>query len=168
MSISHDGSFATAVCMAYESSEGAIFSTDSELERTLEAGKEELGKKGSGKRDGDTYTSRHINLMAKSQGHGGTASIFVGNLPPEATDADLVNAFGGMSTATNGSICRGTDGESLGCGFVVMSNTKNAAHAVRTKNGSRLLGNIITCGRPPPKGDPLLDAGLAAALRGSS
>jgi hypothetical protein len=35
MSISHDGGFATAVCMAYEKSAGAVFETADEIENSL-------------------------------------------------------------------------------------------------------------------------------------
>jgi RNA recognition motif-containing protein len=67
--------------------------------------------------------------------------IYVGSLPYQTTDQDLVDLFGQVGEVVSATVImdRGT-GRSKGFGFVEMSNDQDAQKAIEQLNGS-LLGN---------------------------
>lgn len=71
--------------------------------------------------------------------------LYVGNLPFEATDADLRSLFSQAGHCESAAVV--TDrhtGRSRGFGFVEMSSADEAAHAIQQFNGSNFMGRNIT------------------------
>jgi len=144
MTISHDGDYATAVCMAYESTdplEKSRLEVAQGCDLWRKQKEKDMAAAGSGiRRPASVINEEKLNKARD-------AAIFVGNLAHQTTDQELVKAFSGLSSFTRGYVCRGTGGESLGYGFVVLANCKDAMNAVQLKNLSLLRGKNITCGR---------------------
>ncbi len=71
--------------------------------------------------------------------------LYVGNLPFEATDADLHALFSQAGHCESASVV--TDrytGRSRGFGFVEMSSATEAAQAIEQFNGTSFMGRNIT------------------------
>lgn len=71
--------------------------------------------------------------------------LYVGNLPFDATDADLLALFSRAGQCESAAIV--TDrytGRSRGFGFVEMASTAEAAQAIEQLNGSSFMGRNIT------------------------
>jgi len=82
--------------------------------------------------------------------------IYVGNLPYDATDADLQQLFQNYGTVTSARVV--TDkfsGRSKGFGFVEMPNRAEAEKAIQTTNGTDLMGPSLRVNesQPRPKSD---------------
>ena len=70
--------------------------------------------------------------------------IFVGNLPFDATNADLEALFAEAGTCESASVVTDRDtGRSRGFGFVEMSSASEADKAISTLNGRELHGRQI-------------------------
>ena len=82
-------------------------------------------------------------------------NIYVGNLPYQATDADLRQVFeqyGEVSTASV--IMDRQTGRSRGFGFVEMANEEEARTAIDGTNGTDMMGRALRVNeaRPKPQG----------------
>ncbi len=80
-----------------------------------------------------------------------TISLKVANLPPSATEAELVELFSKAGRVKRVSLTLNEGSERLrGLGFVVMSNGKEAARAVKMLNGHNLGGRalVVNLSRP--------------------
>ncbi len=67
--------------------------------------------------------------------------IYVGSLPYQTTDQDLVDMFGQIGEVVSATVIMDRDsGRSKGFGFVEMSNDQDARKAIEQLNGS-MLGN---------------------------
>ena len=81
-------------------------------------------------------------------------NIYVGNLPREATEEDLRQAFEAFGQVTSVKII--TDkytGESRGFGFVEMSNSSEAQSAISGLDGKDLKGSTLRVNEARPRRD---------------
>lgn len=81
-------------------------------------------------------------------------NIYVGNLPREATDGDIREAFGTFGQVTSIRII--TDkftGESRGFGFVEMSTDAEAQAAISGLNGKQFKGRALTVNEARPRSE---------------
>ena len=81
-------------------------------------------------------------------------NIYVGNLPREATEEDLKQAFEAFGEVTSAKII--TDkftGDSRGFGFVEMSNNSEAQSAISGLDGKDLKGNNLKVNEARPRRD---------------
>ena len=79
-------------------------------------------------------------------------NIYVGNLPYEATEEDLQQAFGAFGQVTSASIIKDKfSGESRGFGFVEMSDRTEAENAINSLNGADLKGRALTVNEARPR-----------------
>ena len=79
-------------------------------------------------------------------------NLFVGNLPYDVDDAQLMQLFSQAGTVTSAHVV--TDkfsGQSRGYGFVEMSTDAEAAQAVTTLNGHDLRGRAMTVNEARPR-----------------
>jgi RNA recognition motif-containing protein len=81
-------------------------------------------------------------------------NIYVGNLPREATEDDLRQAFEAFGEVTSAKII--TDkftGDSRGFGFVEMSNSSEAQAAISGLDGKDLKGRTLRVNEARPRRD---------------
>ena len=81
-------------------------------------------------------------------------NIYVGNLPPDATEDDLRQAFEAFGQVASAKII--TDrytGDSRGFGFVEMPNNPEAQSAVSGLDGKDLKGNALRVNEARPRRD---------------
>ena len=81
-------------------------------------------------------------------------NIYVGNLPREATEEDLRQAFEAFGQVTSVKII--TDkftGDSRGFGFVEMSNSSEAQSAISGLDGKDLKGSTLRVNEARPRRD---------------
>jgi RNA recognition motif-containing protein len=81
-------------------------------------------------------------------------NIYVGNLPREATEEDLRQAFEAFGQVTSAKII--TDkftGDSRGFGFVEMSNSSEAQSAISGLDGKDLKGSTLKVNEARPRRD---------------
>jgi RNA recognition motif-containing protein len=81
-------------------------------------------------------------------------NIYVGNLPREATEEDLRQAFGAFGQVTSVKII--TDkfsGDSRGFGFVEMSSSSEAQSAISGLDGKDLKGRALRVNEARPRDD---------------
>ncbi|TET64986.1 MAG: RNA-binding protein [Candidatus Aminicenantes bacterium] len=81
-------------------------------------------------------------------------NIYVGNLPREATEDDLRQAFEAFGEVSSAKII--TDkftGDSKGFGFVEMSNNSEAQSAISGLDGKDLKGSSIRVNEARPRRD---------------
>jgi RNA recognition motif-containing protein len=78
--------------------------------------------------------------------------IYVGNLPYSATDADLQKLFESHGTVTSARVVSDKfSGQSKGFGFVEMPNRAEADAAIRSLNGTDLMGRALRVNESQPK-----------------
>ena len=81
-------------------------------------------------------------------------NIYVGNLPREATEEDLRQAFGAFGQVTSVKII--TDkfsGDARGFGFVEMSSNSEAQSAISGLDGKDLKGRALKVNEARPRRD---------------
>ena len=81
-------------------------------------------------------------------------NIYVGNLPPDATEDDLRKAFEAFGQVASAKIV--TDkytGDSRGFGFVEMSDAPEAQAAISGLDGKDLKGNALRVNEARPRRD---------------
>ena len=79
-------------------------------------------------------------------------NIFVGNLSPATTEAELRKAFVAFGHAESVKIIKDKfTGESRGFGFVELPDKAKAQEAIAGLNGMELGGNILTVNEARPK-----------------
>jgi len=81
-------------------------------------------------------------------------NIYVGNLPPDATDDDLRQAFEAFGQVASAKII--TDrytGDSRGFGFVEMPDNPEAQAAISGLDGKDLKGNALRVNEARPRRD---------------
>ena len=79
-------------------------------------------------------------------------NIFVGNLPFQTTDEELMSSFGEYGEVTSAQVI--TDrysGRSRGFGFVEMPNHEQAEAAIKEMNGRMLGGRPLTVNEARPR-----------------
>jgi len=99
--------------------------------------------------------------------------LFVGNLPFNATTADLEALFGQVGTVSSVNII--TDkftGRSRGFGFVEMGSSQDAQTAIERFNGHELHGRALTVNEAKPQeprsgGRSFGSGGRSSGFRGS-
>ena len=81
-------------------------------------------------------------------------NIYVGNLPREASEDDLVKAFQAFGQVDKVSIIidRMT-GESRGFGFVEMPNAEEAQTAIAGLNGKEMMGRTLAVNEARPRSE---------------
>ncbi len=82
-------------------------------------------------------------------------NIYVGNLPREATEADVRDAFQAFGQVATVTIIKDKfSGELRGFGFVEMPSKTEAQSAIAGLNGKELKGRTLTVNeaRPRPEG----------------
>lgn len=78
--------------------------------------------------------------------------IYVGNLPREATEADLREALEAFGQVASVSIIKDKfSGESRGFGFVEMPAKAEAQSAIAGLNGKELKGQLLTVNEARPR-----------------
>jgi len=78
----------------------------------------------------------------------------VGNLPFEATDVTIREAFESFGEVTSARVIKDKyNGESRGFGFVEMPAQSQAQTAIRSLNGKELLGKAISVNEARPRAD---------------
>ena len=81
-------------------------------------------------------------------------NIYVGNLPPPASDDDLRHAFGAFGKVMSVNIIKDKfSGESRGFGFVEMPKRQEAEAAISGLNGKDFKGQTINVNEARPKAD---------------
>src|SRR5437762_1921271 len=71
--------------------------------------------------------------------------LYVGGLPYQTTEQDLLDLFGQVGQVTEASVITDRDsGRSKGFGFVEMSNDQGARSAIERLNGTMLGNRTIT------------------------
>ncbi len=94
-------------------------------------------------------------------------NIYVGNLPPELTTAELEEAFAGHGTVNRAQIITDrTTGQSRGFGFVEMPNDAEGQAAIKALDGSELAGRVLTVNVARPKTDRRNRGGGGGSGRG--
>ena len=79
-------------------------------------------------------------------------NIYVGNLPREATEDDLRQAFEAFGQVTSVKIIKDKyTGDSRGFGFVEMPNNQEAKSALSGLNGKDLKGSILKVNEARPR-----------------
>jgi RNA recognition motif-containing protein len=92
-------------------------------------------------------------------------NIYVGNLPREATEDDLKEAFEAFGQITSVKIIKDKfTGDSRGFGFVEMSNSSEAQAAISGLDGKDLKGSALKVNEARPRRD---DRGRGGFGRGS-
>ena len=78
--------------------------------------------------------------------------IYVGNLPREATEDDLQDAFAAFGQVTSVAVIKDKfSGQSRGFGFVEMGNSEEGDKAIAGLNGSQVGGRTINVNEARPK-----------------
>jgi RNA recognition motif-containing protein len=78
--------------------------------------------------------------------------IYVGNLPYQASDRDLTEAFEAYGEVSSARVITDRDtGRSKGFGFVTMSNADEAQKAIDALNDSDLMGRSIRVNESQPR-----------------
>jgi RNA recognition motif-containing protein len=138
INISHDSDYATAVCMAYESSPGAVFETAADISTALSS----IG-------EGPKEDTHNIGLLGRLPATKRiipvSRSIWVSNLSSETTHLDLEKLFEGYSRIIRAYISHGDQGQSYCYGFVVLDSRRDAFQARKWRHGSFLNGRRIAC-----------------------
>ena len=81
-------------------------------------------------------------------------NIYVGNLPREATEADLREAFQAFGQVATVTIIKDKfSGESRGFAFVEMPTKAEAQSAIAGLNGKELKGRTITVNEARPRSE---------------
>ena len=81
-------------------------------------------------------------------------NIYVGNLPREANEEDLRQAFEAFGEVTSAKIIKDKfTGDSRGFGFVEMPNSSEAQAAISELDGKDLKGNNLKVNEARPRGD---------------
>jgi RNA recognition motif-containing protein len=81
-------------------------------------------------------------------------NIYVGNLPREATEDDLKEAFEAFGEVTSVKIIKDKfTGESRGFGFVEMSNSSEAQAAISGLDSKDLKGSALRVNEARPRRD---------------
>ena len=81
-------------------------------------------------------------------------NIYVGNLPGDATDDDLRQAFGAFGEVASINLIKDRfSGESRGFGFVEMANKSEAEAAIAGVNGQEIKGRAVKVNEARPKTD---------------
>jgi cold-inducible RNA-binding protein len=81
-------------------------------------------------------------------------SIYVGNLPHDATEDDLEKAFAQYGTVSTVRIVKDREtGSSRGFAFVEMADNAEAASAIKELNLREINGRSITVNEARPKAD---------------
>lgn len=79
-------------------------------------------------------------------------NIYVGNLPREATDEDVRQAFAAFGQVTTVNIIKDKlSGQSRGFGFVEMAAKAEAQAAIAGLNGKQLKGRTLTVNEARPR-----------------
>ena len=79
-------------------------------------------------------------------------NIYVGNLPREATETDLREAFQAFGQVASVAIIKDKfTGESRGFGFVEMPSKTEAQAAITALNGQELKGRALTVNEARPR-----------------
>lgn len=79
-------------------------------------------------------------------------NIYVGNLPREATDADLQEAFEAFGQVATVNVIKDKySGESKGFGFVEMPTKSEAEAAIAGLNGKELKGRTLNVNEARPR-----------------
>ena len=79
-------------------------------------------------------------------------NIYVGNLPFEATEADLRSLFADYGTVTSAAVISDRDtGRSRGFGFVELADDAAAGQAIDKLNGHELDGRRLTVNQARPR-----------------
>jgi RNA recognition motif-containing protein len=82
-------------------------------------------------------------------------NLFVGNLPRQASEDDIKEAFAGLGEITSIRIIKDKfSGESKGFAFVEMTSKAEGEAAIRTMDGKPFMGQRLTVNeaRPKPEG----------------
>ena len=78
--------------------------------------------------------------------------LFIGNLPYEANDQDLMEIFTQVGEVTSAKVIMDKfTGRSKGFGFVEMSSGTEAQSAIQTLNGSEYEGRSLTVNEARPQ-----------------
>ncbi len=78
--------------------------------------------------------------------------LFVGNLPFNTTDADLMSLFGQVGEVASANVIMDKfTGRSRGFGFVEMTNTDEAEAAIERFNGHEMQGRPLTVNQAKPQ-----------------
>ena len=79
-------------------------------------------------------------------------NIYVGNLPYDATDVTIREAFESFGEVTSARVIKDKyTGQSRGFGFVEMSVQSQAQTAIKSLNGRELLGKQISVNEARPR-----------------
>jgi RNA recognition motif-containing protein len=81
-------------------------------------------------------------------------NIYVGNLPYDATDVTIREAFESFGQVTSARVIKDKyNGQSRGFGFVEMPAQSQAQTAIRSLNGKELLGKQMSVKEARPRAD---------------
>jgi RNA recognition motif-containing protein len=81
-------------------------------------------------------------------------NIYVGNLPPEATEDDLREAFSAFGQVTSATIIKDKfSGQSRGFGFVEMPAKAESEAAIAGLDGTALKGSTLTVNEARPRAE---------------
>lgn len=97
------------------------------------------------------YPGQYPGAMPRQQrmGSGGANEVsnqwklFVGQLPPEATEADLWAVFSPVGEILELYVLRGPNGLSRGCGFITYANKFLAQQAIMSNNGKQMGSKVL-------------------------
>lgn len=79
-------------------------------------------------------------------------NIYVGNLPFQATEDELREAFGEYGEVSSASIITDREsGRSRGFGFVEMTSSEDAQKAISALNGADMGGRTLTVNEARPR-----------------
>jgi RNA recognition motif-containing protein len=99
---------------------------------------------GKGKRPAGKKPPKPVKRTASGKKPGEGIELYVGNLPYETREKDLVKAFSGSGEAIGARVIRNKfNGKSKGYGFVEMATEADAKRAASKMNGTDLNGRKI-------------------------
>ena len=87
---------------------------------------------------------------------GGEPKIFIGQIPMECTQDDVLNLFRRFGTVKSASLMTHMDGRSKGCAMVLYEKWAEAEAAMDACNGNAILGGeralVVNFADPPKRG----------------
>ncbi|TAQ91612.1 hypothetical protein B7494_g122 [Chlorociboria aeruginascens] len=133
LSISHDGDYATAVCLSATNPANVYLRY---RERTMETARRKVMQ--TKRKRYQPPPALRVNLAKES-------AVFVEGLSKEVDIAALTNAFKPFSEGVSAHICKDRFGNRRGYGFVVLGDAEKAASAIREMDNTVLETGVIRC-----------------------
>ena len=100
------------------------------------------------------------NIVKNDETKEVSMNLYIGNLSPEVTEAQVQQAFEAFGTVTSTAVIKDKfSGKSRGFGFVEMPATAEAEAAIAGLTGAELMGQPVVVNQARPRAAERPDAG---------